>query len=142
MANAIGGRSKILAAVARGRLTPEQAEEWAREKGQAPFARRPDTPGLDPMQEEHWTLPMAAACFIWRSPAAVRDQWDRARNGWTQWHRVDRRGWRLKRFGRASLDDVLSQAGFGDLRSVVGGSNGRSDDSPRGRLKEALVSGS
>lgn len=136
MANAKGERNKMLAAVARGRLTFQQAEAWARERGQAPLARRPDTSGLDPMQEEHWTLPMAAAWFIWRSPAAVSDQWDRAREGWAHWRRVGRRGWRLRRLGRASLDDVLSQAGFGDLRN----SNRRSDN-PRGRLKEALVSG-
>lgn len=131
----------MLVAVARGRLTPQQAEASARERGQAPLARRPDTSGLDPMQEEHWTLPMAAAWFIWRSPAAVKDQWNPARMGWTQWLRVGRRGWHLKNFGRASLDDVLSQAGFGNLRKVVGGSNGHPDDNPRGRLKGALVSG-
>lgn len=141
MANAKGERNKMLAAVARGRLTFQQAEAWARERGQAPLARRPDTSGLDPMQEEHWTLPMAAAWFIWRSPAAVKDQWNPARMGWTQWLRVGRRGWHLKNFGRASLDDVLSQAGFGNLRKVVGGSNGHPDDNPRGRLKGALVSG-
>jgi hypothetical protein len=88
MANAKEERAKILAAVTRGRLTPQQAEEWACERGQAPFARRPDISGLDPMQEERWTLPMAAAWFIWRSPAAVSDQWDRAREGWTHWRGV------------------------------------------------------
>jgi hypothetical protein len=112
-------RANILDSVRAGKMTPAQAELWAKANGQEPFERRPDVSALDPMKQELWTLPMAAAWFIWRSPHAVRDQWNLARKSWTKWiqptHRLHKvsprsnRRWDLKLFRRANLDDVFAQ---------------------------------
>ncbi len=65
---------------------------------------------------------MAAASFVVAfSLTAVRDQWDPARKGdGRNWHRVDRRRWHLKRYGRAESSTMsYLVAGFpGDLRRV------------------------
>jgi hypothetical protein len=98
------------------RLSPAEADERLRTLGLQPFEKRPDPSTFDPMLEAEWTLPMAAAWFIWRSPDAVRDQWNLAREGWRKWTRIQKpRGavagprWKLKSFGRATLVDVFSQ---------------------------------
>ena len=52
------------------------------------FLRTNLTPAADVMALDYWTAPMAAAWFIWRAPDAVRDQWDRGRQGWTIWERI------------------------------------------------------
>ena len=117
-----GAREKKIADVENGRLQPQDAERWAKEQGQEPFSSKPDVAASEVWAVERWTLPMAAAWFIWRSPDAVRDQWNRAREGWRTWHKVvhskkmsrPRRpafSWRLQCFGRATLADVFSQAG-------------------------------
>jgi hypothetical protein len=117
--NAGGPRGIKLADAKNGRITPEEAEKWARDQGLEPFARNPVLPSDEVMALEKWTAPMAAAWFIWRSPDAVRDQWDKARQGWTIWERLpgrripnSRGRWRLKRVGPATLADVFSRAGF------------------------------
>jgi hypothetical protein len=161
-------RARILDAVSAGEMMPAQAEEWARTSGREPFEKRPDVSALDPMKEELWTLPMAAAWFIWRSPDAVRDQWNLARKSWTKWTprrdplltvppRPNRPRWRLKVFRRASLDDVFAEAGFHPWRksqsdfhrtsvgrlfrgSAAGGSK-RQADNPYARFEFALQSG-
>ena len=102
------------------RMSPAEADAQLRQWGQEPFQSRPDPSRFDPMTESEWTLPMAAAWFIWRSPDAVRDQWNPARNGWQKWVRVPKRKntgagskgprWELKRFERATLAEVFSQA--------------------------------
>jgi hypothetical protein len=86
--NAPGPRAIKLADVRNGRITPEDAEKWAKDQGQEPFERKPVLPADEIMALEKWTAPMAAAWFIWRSPDAVRDQWDKARQGWTIWERL------------------------------------------------------
>jgi hypothetical protein len=58
------------------------AEAWVDAIGDKPVPALTDSRSLDPMLEREWTLPMAAAWFIWRSPVAVRDQWDRYRLFW------------------------------------------------------------
>ncbi len=157
-------RANILDSVRAGKMMPAQAELWARATGREPFEKRPDVSALDPMKEELWTLPMAAAWFIWHSPHAVRDQWNLARKSWTKWipltdrlHKVpprpNRRRWDLKLFRRANLDDVFAQTGFHPIdfgrRSVGrrlfkgsadGGSN-RQADNPYHRFKVALQTG-
>jgi hypothetical protein len=72
------------------------------------------------MEAEFWTLPMAAAWFLWRDPQAVRDQWNVATKRWTPERRplsVLKEG--TKRFVRVAeeitpgtLANVFSQAGF------------------------------
>jgi hypothetical protein len=114
-------REKIRADVQNGRLTPAEADEWAKAEHQEPFDK-PDFPVADAMALERWTLAMTAAWFIWHSPEAVRDQWDSARQGWRKWERVEHgKGmpspslkWRLKNFGHATLAEIFSQAGFRD----------------------------
>jgi hypothetical protein len=81
-------RDEILARTKRLEMSPWEAERWAQEHGEEPFARKPDPDDFDPMQEAMWTLPMAAAWLIWRSPEAVRDHWDEYRRQWTVWRRI------------------------------------------------------
>ena len=50
-----------------GRLSPAEAEGRLRQLGLKPFESRPDPSHFDPMTEAEWTLPMAAAWFIWRA---------------------------------------------------------------------------
>jgi hypothetical protein len=154
-------RARILDAVRAGKMTPAQAETWARANGREPLEKRPDVSAHDPMKEELWTLPMAAAWFIWRSPHAVRDQWNKARKSWTKWIQLTDRPlkipprplWNLKLFHGASLDDVFDQAGFhpwkssqkelqfGFGRRRVGLSSNRIAYNPYDRFKASLTSG-
>jgi hypothetical protein len=139
------------------RMTPADADAQLAELGQEPFQRqRPDRSNLDPLSEKEWTLPMAAAWFIWRSPDAVRDQWNPARQGWRKWVRTPKRRmqaggphgpyWKLKSFGPATLADVFDQAGLPadpHKRSAPNGNIAASDHihTPYSRFKEALQSG-
>jgi hypothetical protein len=72
-------RTRIILDVQNGRLTPEEAEALAEKMGLDAFEKAPDPLIFDPDEKKHWTLPMAAAWFIWRSADAVRDQMDGAR---------------------------------------------------------------
>jgi hypothetical protein len=138
-----------------GRLSPAEAEGRLRQLGLKPFESRPDPSHFDPMTEAEWTLPMAAAWFIWRSLDAVRDQWNPARQGWQKWVPcappprpkgliVPRKSepqpsLMLKGFRRATLAEVFSQA------RLPGASTWDTSPaythSPYGRLREALGSG-
>src|SRR6516225_8268059 len=75
-------RERILAAVRFGDFSPSLAEQWVTNSCLEPFPPFPNIEAFDPMQEQEWTLPMAAAHFIWRSTDAVRDQWMRFRRAW------------------------------------------------------------
>jgi hypothetical protein len=75
-------REETLASVRLGEISPTMAEKWIGESEFEPLPRFPNTAAFDPMQEQMWTLPMAAAWFIWHSPEAVRDQWLRYRRAW------------------------------------------------------------
>ena len=151
----LGPRARKLAEVANGRLSREEAEEWARGQGLKPFAYKPDVPAADVMALDYWTAPMAAAWFIWRSPDAVRDQWYKGRQGWTIWERIPalRRPnsiglWRLKRVGPATLAEVFSQAGLAKEvarspplpRSTALGANSMTDN-PSDRMRLVLERG-
>ena len=138
------------------RISPAEADAQLRQWGQEPFQSRPDPSRFDPMSETEWTLPMAAAWFIWRSPDAVRDQWNPARNGWRKWVPLPPRRsagprrptWKLIKFGPATLADVFEQArlpGKSSQRKTA--TQSRSNDSPArthnpyDRLKVALQTG-
>lgn len=151
----LGPRARKLAEVAKGRLSREEAEEWARGQGLKPFAYKPDVPAADVMALDYWTARMAAAWFIWRAPDAVRDQWDRGRQGWTIWERIPalRRTesiglWRLKRVGPAKLAEVFSQAGLAKEvarsppppRNATLGANSMTDN-PYDRMRLVLEGG-
>lgn len=75
-------REMTLASVRFGEDSPSMAEKWIGEEGFEPLPPFPNIAAFDPMQEQEWTLPMAAAWFIWRSSEAVRDQWLRYRRAW------------------------------------------------------------
>jgi hypothetical protein len=75
-------REQIFDCVRQGELSPTMAEAWLDSMGYGSVPTLTDLRSLDPMLEREWTLPMAAAWFIWRSPIAVRDQWDRYRLLW------------------------------------------------------------
>jgi hypothetical protein len=75
-------RETTLALVRFGEISPSMAAKWIRNMEFEPIPSFPNIAAFDPMQEEKWTLPMAAAWFIWRSTDAVRDQWIRYRRAW------------------------------------------------------------
>jgi hypothetical protein len=78
-------RAEILKMVESGLILPTTAEGWARNNNCASFSTNPNPTCANPMQFELWTLPMAAAWFIWRSPVAVFHQSDEARVNWKRW---------------------------------------------------------
>ena len=75
----------------RGQITPEQAEEWARDHGKPPFEERPDPAKFDPMTVDDWTLGMATAWIVWRTPDAVRDVWSDFASGCWEWQSYNHR---------------------------------------------------
>jgi len=77
-------RNSILERVRRGELTPQAAEQWAANNGQI-FSLKPDLAAFDPIAEDCWTLPMAAAWIIERSPEGVSEHWEVYRRKWTVW---------------------------------------------------------
>jgi hypothetical protein len=68
-------RDEVLERVFRGEITPDEAEHEAARLGLPPFARTPDPAQFNPMCEPWWTLGMAVAWIIWRTPTAVRRVW-------------------------------------------------------------------
>jgi hypothetical protein len=59
----------------RGLATPAEIEAELVAKGLPPLATSPDPSRFNPMAEVWWTLAMAAAWIIWRTPRAVRYAW-------------------------------------------------------------------
>ena len=106
--------------VRSGKLTPDEAEAWARERNRPPFAASPDIARFDPMSEPDWTLAMCAAWLIWRTPEKVREHWDGYLLECKVWKPFEatypdgrsERGWDLCRRKRkpVSLHDVLFKA--------------------------------
>ena len=78
-------RDEILRRAMDGELTPEQAEAEAERLGLLPLSREPDKAHYDPMREPWWTLAMAAAWIIWRTPDAVREVWPDYTTGFWRW---------------------------------------------------------
>lgn len=78
-------RDEILDRVSRGEITPYEAEDQAARLGLPPFAHTPDLAQFNPMSEPWWTLGMAAAWIIWRTPTAVRRVWSDYRREVTAW---------------------------------------------------------
>jgi hypothetical protein len=72
--------------VRRGLITPGETEGEFEANGWPPLALTPDSEKFDPMGEIWWTLGMAAAWIIWRTPHAVRRTW------WT-YRRREVRAW-------------------------------------------------
>ena len=78
-------RDDLLDQVRLGNISPQQAEDDAAKLGLEPFTTRPDPKDFDPRHEAMWTLPMALAWIIWRSPDPVREMWDLFRDKFRFW---------------------------------------------------------
>jgi hypothetical protein len=116
-------RQARLEMVADGLLKPDDAERWARRKGQNGFAINPHLHDPNRVNSvlsslpEKWTLPMVAAWFVWRSPLAVFDQVDASREGWKKWVQISPpvalgigAKYQLENVGRASFSEILQEA--------------------------------
>ena len=111
-------RDEILMRARRGDLDPAQAEEWARENGQRPFASMPDENAFDPMAEPYWSLGMTAAWILWRTASSVRNYWNVYRTECWEWRAQEavysdgrrERGWKIDQREPVSLFDTLNEA--------------------------------
>lgn len=72
-------RDRLIDKVRHGKITPDGAGAEAKRLKLDPLAGRPNAEDFDPMQEQFWTLPMAAAWIAYRTPDAVREWWDKYR---------------------------------------------------------------
>src|SRR5215208_29522 len=86
MKKGFGPRDDLIDKVRYGKLTPAQAEAEARLLGLEPLAKCPDPSEFNPMAEAWWSLPMAVAWIVWRSPNRVRQYWDAYRRECWDWH--------------------------------------------------------
>jgi hypothetical protein len=110
-------RNRILSLVRQGRLSPAKAEGWTQKRGEESF-ETPDRAKLgDPMSLPNWTLAMATAWIIWRSPDAVRESWNDYRCECYGWERIPIGGgapkkmaWELRRLPPVSRSTVRSLA--------------------------------
>jgi hypothetical protein len=82
---ALDPRDQILDRASRGEITPDEAEAEAAQLGLRPFAHMPEPAKFNPMSQPWWTLGMAAAWVIWRTPTAVRHVWSQYRREVTAW---------------------------------------------------------
>jgi hypothetical protein len=76
----------LIEKVRRGEIKPTEADSEAKRLGFGTLAREPDPANFDPMQEPHWSLPMAVAWIAYRSIDAVRNWWDEYRKECWDWH--------------------------------------------------------
>jgi len=82
-------QEELLQRVLEGAITPLAAEQEADRLGIGPLVRRPEPALYDPMSEAWWTLPMTIAWIVWRTPQAVREQWDAYRLDCSWWVATD-----------------------------------------------------
>src|SRR5580658_3849871 len=61
---------------------PHATKSAPRRTARATLTRMSEFTNFDAEKSETWTLPMAAAWFIWRSYEAVQDQWKVATGEW------------------------------------------------------------
>ncbi len=78
-------RDSLIEKVARGELSPADADREAVRHGFGTLTREPDPANFDPMQEQNWSLPMAVAWITYRSPDAVRNWWNDYRKEFSVW---------------------------------------------------------
>ena len=86
------GRDDLIESVRYGRMSPDEAEAEAAKRGLGKLATEPDIGSFDPMSETWWTLHMAVAWVVWRTPERVRAYWDAFRRECWDWHYRD---WRV-----------------------------------------------
>jgi hypothetical protein len=85
LANRRWSRVELLTKVRQGKLTPKKAELEAARLGLSPFEVVPKPSDFHPMTEETWSLPMALAWIMWRSPDVVLEMWDFYREKFQLW---------------------------------------------------------
>ena len=100
-------RDALIVDVLDGRKTPDEAEADARRLGLDPLASSPDPALFDPMEVPSWTLLMAIAWIVWRSPNKVREWWAE--------YRVQCLEWRLQEWGGHALIPTKRPPTFWDL---------------------------
>jgi len=115
-------RDKLITKVWRGELTREEAEAEAERRGLKPLRRNPDPEDFNPMNEPHWTLPMAVAWITYRTPEAVREWWDAYRSKCEDWEfkkdwsgpdGVPYTGWFLERRREGNLNRLGDAGAIG-----------------------------
>jgi len=85
MGSWVDERGSLLDSVLSGDLSPAQAEQAAESLGMTPFERVPSAVDYDPFAEREWSLVMAVAWIVWRTPDRVREFWDRYRLAVRRW---------------------------------------------------------
>ena len=99
-------RDELIRQVEDGVIEPDDAEKRAAEAGLPPFETTPLSDHFDPMTLSSWTLPMALAWIMWRTPGMVRESWDDYLQECRQWRRIPGRGHRLQPHDKASVSSV------------------------------------
>lgn len=98
-------RREIVAAVENGEISPEDAEQKAREMGLGGFSRYPELNTLSAMELDVWSLDMALAWIIWRSREKVEEYWlDSDAFGWG-WKAIWQRP-QIPAFGRMPIQTL------------------------------------
>jgi hypothetical protein len=126
-AAALTTRDTLFDDVSYGRMTPEEAEAAAKKHGLKPLQEIPDPALFNPMEEPTWTLAMAVAWIVWRTPETVRENWDDYRLECWDWHWHRRRlainggmewedseGWELRQRGNATLSRLSLYEAYSD----------------------------
>jgi hypothetical protein len=78
----------ILDCVLWGKMTPEEAETYARENGFRPFAAKPEPSIFDPMTAASWTPLQAIVWIATRDINHVREVAEEFRKAWLFWKAV------------------------------------------------------
>ncbi len=78
-------KSRAFGLVQNGEMTPEEAEAEAKRLGVGPLRKVADPAQFDPTSKATWTLAMAVAWIVWRTPDAVRENWDDYRRECFDW---------------------------------------------------------
>ena len=84
-------REIMLGLAQDGLVRPDELEGMAKRWGQPPLQEAPDSSRFNPLEEAVWTLPMVLAWLVWRTPEAVRDEWDLYRTKCWHWQSFSRR---------------------------------------------------
>lgn len=87
----VQARDIVLGLAQDGIVAPDEAEAMAKQWGLPPFQESPNAARLDPLTQANWTLPMALAWLAWRTPEAVRNEWDDYRRECWRWRGFHRR---------------------------------------------------
>jgi hypothetical protein len=108
-------RDELISLARYGKITPDEAEAEAKASGFEPFARQPELPAFDPLQESRWTIVQSIAWIAWRDLKQVRENCAGFRSEcrhwlWREWNEpVDngtafarRQGWFLEQWREAT----------------------------------------